>query len=99
MEKVNELIKNITDKIGKTELENQGYSKIKAGQIVAGLEQLSEASKQGMTVDGLYRNRLISETQFAEAQMALNYLWATLPQNAKNRLRVASAEMGNSNID
>ena len=99
IDKVNELIRSITDKIGKTELENQGYSKIRAGQIVSGFEQLTEASKQGMSVDGLYRNKLISSTQFAEAKMALNYLWSTLPQNAKNRLRVASAEIGSNNID
>jgi len=31
--------------------------------------------------------------------MALDYIWSTLPANAKNRLRIASAEMGNENVE
>jgi hypothetical protein len=42
---------------------------------------------------------LITESQLEEAQKALTYIWNTLPSNAKTRLMVASAEMGNENVE
>ena len=99
IDKVTQMIMNIKNKIGETTLQQEGYSKQTAQQIMSGVEQLKKAQETGMTVEGLYHQSLITESQLEEAQKALTYIWNTLPSNAKTRLMVASAEMGNENVE
>lgn len=99
IDKVTQMIMNIKNKIGETTLQQEGYSKQTAQQIMSGVQQLQKAQETGMTIEGLYHQQLITESQLEEAQKALTYIWNTLPQNAKTRLMVASAEMGNENVE
>lgn len=99
IKKVNELILQVADKIGTSKLQSEGYSKRKAEQIVAGFDQLTAAQQKGMSVDGLYKQQLITSNQLNEAKAALSYIWTTLPVSAKNRLRVAAAQAGMQNIE
>lgn len=99
IDKVTQMIMNIKNKIGETTLQQEGYSKQTAQQIMSGVEQLKKAQETGMTIEGLYHQQLITGSQLEEAQKALTYIWNTLPSNAKTRLMVASAEMGNENVE
>ena len=99
IDKVTQMIMNIKSKIGETTLQQEGYSKQTAQQIMSGMEQLKKAQQTGMTIEGLYHQQIITESQLEEAQKALTYIWNTLPSNAKSRLMVASAEMGNEDVE
>lgn len=99
IDKVTQMIMNIKNKIGETTLQQEGYSKQTTQQIMSGVEQLKKAQETGMTIEGLYHQQLITGSQLEEAQKALTYIWNTLPSNAKTRLMVASAEMGNENVE
>lgn len=94
IDKVTQMIMNIKNKIGETTLQQEGYSKQTTQQIMSGMDQLQKAQQTGMTIEGLYKQSIINSNQVQEAQMALMYIWNTLPANAKARLKVASAESG-----
>ena len=42
---------------------------------MSGVEQLKKAQETGMTVEGLYHQSIITESQLEEAQKALTYIW------------------------
>lgn len=102
MESVNKLINEAVRNLGSDELKREGYTATEQNQIKQGIEYLQKAQdqigEQGLdentTVDGLYNLGVMTKDQAKQAQMALNYLYATLPKNAKALLDVKAAEIG-----
>ena len=102
MESVNKLINEAVRNLGSDELKREGYTATEQNQIKQGIEYLQKAQdqigEQGLdentTVDGLYNLGVMTKDQAKQAQMALNYLYTTLPKNAKALLDVKAAEIG-----
>lgn len=97
------ITKMIQDSIGNlstNEISKEGYSYKKEGQIIKGLEILREASErgvnlEGMSLDGIYKNKLITKDQYQQASQAIQYIYSTLPSNAHTLLEVRSGNTEN----
>lgn len=97
------ITKMIQDSIGNlstNEISKEGYSYKKEGQIIKGLEILREASERGvnlkgMSLDGMYKNKLITKDQYQQASQAIQYIYSTLPSNAHTLLEVRSGNTEN----
>ncbi len=102
MEAVNKLINDAVRSLGSDELKREGYTATEQNQIKQGIEYIQKAQdqigEQGLqentTVDGLYDLGVMTKDQVNQAKMALNYLYSTLPKNAKALLDVKAAESG-----
>lgn len=106
MQAVNTMIQSVLDKLGSTQIVKEGYSERKNQQILSGVQLLSEAVVKGaldegltsMSIDGLYKNRLLTKEQTTQAKQALNYIYSILPQNAKTLLRIKAGDSGVENL-
>lgn len=95
MSAINTMITQITDKLGSYNLSIAGYTK-KMEDAVEGLNILKKAVSKGvldknldsMTLNGLYKNKLITKDQQQQIILALNYIYASLPENAKTILKL-----------
>ena len=102
MESVNKLINDAVRNLGSDELKREGYTATEQSQIKQGIEYLQKAQdqlgEQGLdentSVDGLYNLGVMTKDQAKQAMMALNYLYTTLPKNAKALLDMKAAESG-----
>lgn len=77
----------------------EGLTAKQGDKIAKGLAVLDKASdyitEQGMTVDGLYKTKIITKEQHQQAQAALNYIYSMLPENAKAVLQLHSGNSKN----
>ena len=102
MESVNKLINDSVRNLGSDELKREGYTATEQSQIKQGIEYLQKAQEQlgeqgldeNTSIDGLYNLGVMTKDQAKQAMMALNYLYATLPKNAKALLDMKAAENG-----
>ena len=96
---IDSVIKYIKDSIsnlGTTDTSQQGYISTQQGQIITGIQTLTKAiqtaSQNGIKFDGttqdLYQYKIINKTQKEQADAALKYIYATLPENAKTLLKM-----------
>lgn len=88
IEAITKHLLSVTSKIGANTLRSAGYSEKSAEDISKGVEALEEAANQGQTVTNLYTQGVMSKDQVQQANLALTYLWNTLPTNAKTLLKV-----------
>ena len=95
---IDSVIKYIKDSIsnlGTTDTSQQGYISTQQGQIITGIQTLTNAiqtaSQNGIKFDGttqdLYQYKIINKTQKEQADSALKYIYTTLPENAKTLLK------------
>ena len=96
---IDNVIKYIKDSIsnlGTTDTSKQGYISTQQGQIITGIQTLTNAiqtaSQNGIKFDGttqdLYQYKIINKTQKEQADAALKYIYTTLPENAKTLLKM-----------
>lgn len=94
---INEVDKMIRERmmaLGTIETVRSGYSVKANNQIIQGIQVLSQldsynlANQTGMTLDGLYNNKIITKDQKQQADAALAYIYNSLPTNAKTLLAV-----------
>ena len=92
--KVTEMISAAVEKLGTTTESEQGYAKVKAGQMIQGLESFIEArDKSGnynATIEDLYKAGILNADQASQAKLALNYIYNSLPQTAVSLLKMKS---------
>lgn len=96
MEKVNEYINNIAEKLGTSELNIGGY--VSKGEKMAqeGIAVLQQMAEKGLTIDsigaldGLYKTKTITKEQQQQIKYALKYIESTLPNNMKTLLQLKS---------
>lgn len=99
LSKIEELISKGMSSLGSSEQSSEGYTARSNGKVLQGLQVLEDAAAQqaieqgGMTVDGLYKTKVITKDQKDQANAALKYIYQMLPDNAKAILQVHS---GNS---
>lgn len=99
MEKVEELVRSKLSSLGTTEIVRSGYS-VKVGPYIQqGMQVLTEAAsaaiagQTGMTLDGMYKNKMVTKEQKQQAEAALRYIYNTLPTNAKTLLGIKAGEI------
>ena len=101
MEQVDKMIREKLSSLGTSETVRSGYS-VKADSYIAqGLNVLSQvesaavAGQTGMTLDGMYKNKIITKDQKQQAEAALQYIYNTLPDNAKTLLSLKAGNASN----
>lgn len=101
IEQVDKMIRERLSSLGTSETVRSGYSIKSDSYIMQGLEVLSEAQsaavagQTGMTLDGMYKNKIITKTQKDQAEAALQYIYNTLPDNAKTLLSIKAGNASN----
>lgn len=100
IQKVTSFISDIIDKLGTSTISKSGYTYRQADKILKGVEILQEAASRGikpdgMSLDGMYKAQLITKDQYQQAQMASQYIYNALPNNAKTLLEVKSGNTKN----
>ncbi len=97
---ITKIIEDAIGNLGTATISKQGYSYKKADQILKGVEILQEAanrgvSLEGMTLDGMYKNKLLTKDQYSQAKQAIQYIYETLPTNAHTLLEIKSGNTEN----
>lgn len=101
MEQVDKMIRGKLSSLGTSETVRSGYSVKADSYIIQGLNVLSQAEsaavagQTGMTLDGMYKNKVITKDQKQQAEAALQYIYNTLPDNAKTLLSIKAGNASN----
>lgn len=101
MEQVDKMIREKLSSLGTSENVRSGYSVKSDSYIAQGLNVLSQvesaaiAGQTGMTLDGMYKNKIITKDQKQQAEAALQYIYNTLPDNAKTLLSIKAGNASN----
>lgn len=90
---VTNMIQEVIGNIGTTSTSRESYAKTKATAMLKGLEDFKRASQEtdgsyNPTVENLYKSKLLTKSQAEQAQQAFDYIWNTLPENAKTLLKI-----------
>lgn len=90
---VTNMIQEVIGNIGTTSTSRESYAKTKATSMLKGLEDFKRASQEtdgsyNPTVENLYKSKLLTKSQAEQAQQAFDYVWNTLPENAKTLLKI-----------
>lgn len=93
MKTVTNMIQEVIGNIGTTSTSRESYAKTKAISMLKGLEDFKRASQESdgsynPTVENLYKSKLLTKSQAEQAQQAFDYVWNTLPENAKTLLKI-----------
>lgn len=95
IETVNKLINDSISNLGSTQDSQEGYIKTKNGELIKGLQEfynaieVSEGKFDG-TINDLYKYKYLTKSQAEQAKKAMQYIYQTLPENAKSLLKVKS---------
>lgn len=98
IETVTKTITDIISKLGTTQKTEEGYGKVKAGQIVSGMNDFMQAVKQASTekhngtIHDLYKYKYLTKDQSEQANQAMAYIYSTLPENMKSLLKIKSGK-------
>lgn len=95
METINKLIFDSIANLGNSVYSEEGYTKTKQGELLGGLEDFYKAAQASGgafdgTVNDLYKYKFLTKTQAEQAKKAMQYIYNTLPSNAKALLKVKS---------
>lgn len=95
METVNKLINDSISNLGSMQDSQEGYVKTKNGELIKGLQEFYNAmDASGGNFDGtindLYKYKYLTKSQAEQAKKAMQYVYQTLPENAKSLLKVKS---------
>lgn len=97
MEVITEQINKIIQGLGSSKESEEGFVQMgQKGQIKQGLEYLRKVARevgdssinQNMSVADYYQAGYLTEDQANQAELALHYLWSSLPANARSLLQV-----------
>lgn len=95
METINKLISDSVSGLGSSSTSEEGYVKTRQGELLKGLEDFYKAIQASGgefdgTVNDLYQYNLLTKTQAEQAKKAIQYVYNTLPSNARALLKVKS---------
>ena len=88
--KIQEHIKEIIDKLGKSTYNREGYATQEQLQILQGIQELRNSN-------GIYHVTQENSNSSKQAKMAINYLLATLPKNMLTVLQANAAQRFDDN--
>ena len=92
IDQVTKMIQNVVSKLGSDTNSEQGYVATEARKILTGIQDFNEAINKSQdnfnpTVNNLYKYNIVTESQAKQINSALNYIFNTLPENAKALLK------------
>lgn len=94
IKEVTDMVQDAVTNLGNDSQTKRGYVGVKAGELIQGLEDytraLKNSGKYNATIEDLYEAKLLSESQAAQADMAMAYIYSTLPATAKSLLKMKS---------
>lgn len=95
IETVNKLISDAITNLGSTSSSEEGYAKTKQGELIKGLDDFYKAAQASGgafdgTVNDLYKGNFLTKSQAEQAKKAMQYIYSTLPSNARALLKVKS---------
>ena len=95
IETVNKLITDAIANLGTSTQSQEGYTKTKSGDLIQGLQDFYSAMEaSGGSFDGtindLYKYKYLTKSQAEQAKKAMQYIYHTLPENAKTLLKIKS---------
>ena len=96
---VTKQVTELVSKLGTQETSQEGYAITQQGQVITGLQDLTQAIKQasqsGVKFDGttqdLYQYKFLNKSQKEQADLALGYIYGLLPENAKSLLKTKTS--------
>ena len=94
--KIQEYLNNAIQSLGSTSNRSDGYVSRKDGKILDGIRIIEEnpSIQQSLLTDGVYKITSDESSNLEQGQLALNYIYETLPENAKTYLRAKAAING-----
>lgn len=101
LNKIESMLRERLQNLGTTEQVFQGYTKKQGENIQQGIKILEELASRNesdgtqLTVDGLYKDKVITKEQKNQADAAIKYIYETLPENAKAILQLHSGNANN----
>jgi hypothetical protein len=106
MEVVNEMITKAIANLGTSEETQEGFSSMPKGQLIQGLESFQQATQAAAasgqfnsTVQDLYKFKLLTKSQATQAERAIQYLYSTMPANARTLLQYKSDGTDNGAVE
>ena len=95
IETVNKLITDAISNLGTNTQSQEGYAKTRSGELIQGLQDFYKAMEaSGGSFDGtindLYKYKYLTKSQAEQAKKAMQYIYHTLPENAKTLLKIKS---------
>ena len=95
IETVNKYIHDSINNLGSASDSQEGYSMTKAGDLIKGLQDFQQAvqrsgGKFDGTINDLYKYKYLTKIQAEQAKKAIQYIYQTMPVNAKTLLKVKS---------
>lgn len=91
IESVTKLVNQAVTMLGSTTKQEEGYVRTNSKQLLSGLQDYIKAASTSQTyntsIDNLYKSNMLTKSQAEQAAMAIDYVWNTLPTNAKTLLR------------
>ena len=97
--KIEELIRDRMQNLGSTEQSLTGYSQRVGDKVMQGMKVLEDSEQfiqqSGMTLEGLYQTKVITKDQQKQAEAALQYIYQTLPNNARAILQLKAGNSEN----
>ena len=85
MQQITEHINKVIQNLGSDTTQTQVFGN-QSKEVLAGLKQLQQVAQevgQDLSISQLYEANIFNETQVKQAQLALSYLYQTLPTNMK----------------
>lgn len=91
IESVTKLVNQAVTMLGSTTKQEEGYVRTNSKQLLSGLQDYIKAASTSQSyntsIDNLYKSNMLTKSQAEQAAMAIDYIWNTLPTNAKTLLR------------
>lgn len=91
MEAVTKMIQTSIAGLGSTQKSEQGYVNQDSKKLIRGLEDYMKAAASAQeynkSIDSLYKASVLTQDQTEQAKLAIDYIWNTLPENAKTLLQ------------
>lgn len=97
MEVITKQVGDILQNLGSSKESEEGFVRMGSnGSIINGIKFLQKAAQEvgdatvneNMSIADYYQAGYLTEDQAQQAQLALQYIWSALPQNAKSLLQV-----------
>ena len=98
MEYVNKLVQDIISKLGTAINSESAYVTSEAKKVLRGVDDFNKAIQNSdgsfnPTINNLYKYKHVDKNQAEQMQAAFNYIFRTLPENAKALLKYKSQQV------
>ena len=96
---VNQYVTDVIQKLGTDQNSEEGFFRTGKSEVIGGLKAFQTAAAKAAsngeynaTIDNLYKYKYLEADQADKAVKALQYLYTTMPENAKSLLKVKSGK-------